>query len=92
VRIKAGIESTSKPISLWISPFKFGVRLDVLLSSCLLLLTAPSRFLPRWVAVSDFSYGKNLVEYCHGRAAAVLNKLVVFGMFPINRDPVTIDS
>ena len=30
--------------------------------------------------------GKNRVEYCHRGATAVLNKPVVFGMFPMSRD------
>ena len=45
-----------------------------------------------WVAVSRFSFGKNRVEYCHRDTAVVLNKLGVFGMFPVNVIWITIES
>jgi len=32
-----------------------------------------------------FSLRENRVEYCQQRAKSVLNKLGVFGMFPMNR-------
>jgi hypothetical protein len=77
---------------LQISPFKFGVWSDI----AAVVITPPSDGTlsfprPSWVAVSRFSFGKNRVEYCHQGAAAVLNKLGVFGMFPANVIWITIE-